>query len=74
MGEIQDVALQAFDLITQATQDLKGRLSDTDAALLDDLLELQSWAHQVSYGERVSLERGRMLISKIIEISRKTTV
>lgn len=65
MSEIQDLALQAFDLIDTSSKALKARLSETDAALLDDLLALQSWAMQVSYRERVSLDRGRSLIEKI---------
>jgi hypothetical protein len=40
MSEIQDLALQAFDLIDRSTQALKGCLSETDGGLLDDLLAL----------------------------------
>lgn len=52
--DINELALQAFDVVAAARDKLKSTMGEGGSAVLDDIMELLTAAMQASYGERIS--------------------
>ena len=57
MSEIQDLALQAFDLIDTSAQALKAHLSETDAAKVYEIRQLARDAGRLKISNTALAER-----------------
>lgn len=52
--DINELALQAFDVVAAARDKLKATMGEGGSAVLDDIMELFAAAMQASYGEKIS--------------------
>ncbi len=69
MDDPNELALQAFELIDQAKKQLKADLETGGMgdiyAILEDLLQLQSMAIQVSYQQRIHTEFFKIRLERV---------
>lgn len=52
--DINELALQAFDVVAAARDKLKSTMGEDGSIVLEDIMELFTAAMQASYGERIS--------------------